>query len=133
MKAVNFFSRIFCSGATMKARVKFDELVAKYSKMSAKDIEELIKNFSDEEKKRHPSLNKSTFEFESYSFENEPLPRDDDGHFYPVDNHKVFVCGPWFKTKNQRKYHYLAIDRRITGMEGGCQKVKEIIYKVEIV
>lgn len=132
MKAVNFFSRIFCSGATMKARVKFDELVNKYSSMTSEEIEALIKNTSDEYNKRWPSLNNSTFEFETHSFANEPLPRDDDGHFYPTDNHKVFVCGPWFKTKNHKKYHYLAVDRRITGI-GGCQKVKEIVYKIEIV
>lgn len=131
MKAVNFFSRIFCSGATMEARVKFDELVAKYSKMSTKDIEELIKNLSDDERKRYPSLRNSTFRFETHQFQNQALIIDDT--VFNTDNHQVAVFGPYFETKGNRKSSYLSVDWRITGVDGCLQKVKNIVYKIEVV
>jgi hypothetical protein len=131
MKAVNFFSRIFCSGATMKARVKFDELVAKYSKISAKDIEELIKNLSDEEKKRYPSLSNSTFRVESHQFQNNALIIDET--VFDTDNHQVAVFGPYSEIKRNKKSSYLSVDWRITGVDGDQQKVKDIVYKIETI
>lgn len=131
MKAVNFFSRIFCSGTTMKARVKFDELVVKYSNISAKAIEELIKDLSDKERKFYPSLNNSTFKFESHHFQNKALIADD--VFFDTDNHQVAVYGPYFETKRSRKSSYLSVDWRITGVDGCQKKVKDIVYKIETV
>lgn len=130
MKAVNFFSRIFCSGATMKVRVKFDELVAKYDRMSTKDIEELIKNISDEERKRHPSLNNSSFRFETHQFENKAF-IESDGTVWDTDNHQVAVFGPYFKTKGDRKSSCVSVDWRITGIDGRQMKVRDIVYKIE--
>lgn len=132
MKAVNFFSCIFCSGATMKARVKFDELVAKYSKMSTKDIEELIKNLSDDERKRYPSLNNSTFRVESHQFQNKAF-IESDGTVWDTDNHQVAVFGPYSEIKRNKKSSYLSVDWRITGVDGYIKKVKEIVYKIETV
>ena len=131
MKAVNFFSRIFCSGATMKARVKFDELVAKYSKISAKDIEELIKNLSDEEKKRYPSLSNSTFRVESHQFQNKALIIDET--IFDTDNPQVAVFGSYSEIKRNKKSSYLSVDWRITGVDGDQKKVKDIVYKIETI
>ncbi len=132
MKAVNFFSRIFCSGATMSARIKFDELVEKYACVSSEEIEKLIKNISDEEIKLYPSLNNDTFNFESHYFQNKAF-IEDDGTVWDKDNHKVFICGPYFKIKGNQKASYLAVDWRITGLDGCQKKVKEIVYKIETI
>ena len=130
MKSVNFFSRIFCSGANMKSRIKFDELVEKYDSMTSEEIEKLIKNISDEHSKRWPSSKNLTFELEAHYFKNEPFPYDDNGHFWPTDNHQVSVRGPWNRTKNNQTYYYLEVAWRITGLNGCKKKMKEIAYKM---
>lgn len=142
MKAVKFFfseirkfflafASIFLSRAAINAREEFNCLVKKYGNMTSKKIEEIIANDPIISSQHRPSFG-STFELEGSYYEEKSLPCVDNNHFYEPVIYMVYVYGPWFRMKNNKKYHYLTVELRIKGMDRP-KKVKKIIYKTEIV
>ncbi len=131
MKAVNFLSKIFCSGVNMSSRIAFDGFVEKYSNLTAKEIDELIcKRMQEDQYSMETCLEASCDH--SIAFV------DSGGKMWGPDKHEVSVDSSpsWYDVKNGERRYYLLVNWYIIDQNPIYrfrQKTKKIVYKVETI